>query len=47
MLWILNQADGSVGFIEIVEASGIDFETMSRALETLRREGLVELRAVD
>jgi aminopeptidase-like protein len=41
MLWILNQADGSHGLLDIAERSGIDFDSIVATVDLLLEHGLL------
>lgn len=42
LLWVLNQADGGHGALDIADASGIGDDTMASAAEALVKAGLIE-----
>jgi aminopeptidase-like protein len=42
MLWVLNLADGQHGLLDMAERSGLRFEALRRAAETLRDHGLLK-----
>jgi aminopeptidase-like protein len=43
MLWILNQADGAHGLLEIAERSGIDFDSIVATADLLVEHGLLRV----
>jgi aminopeptidase-like protein len=46
MLWVLNQSDGTNSLLDITERSGLNFDVISEAAETLKQHGLLlECRA--
>jgi aminopeptidase-like protein len=42
MLWVLNLSDGSNTLLDIAESSGMRFDAVSSAAETLREHNLLK-----
>ncbi len=42
MLWVLNLSDGTHALLDIANRSGIAFDTLQRAAQTLLKHGLLK-----